>query len=212
MTQLADSQDVLLLSLKQRGPQTAKTLASQLAITTMGARQHLAALRDKGLAEEMPEIKQGRGRPVRSWQLTDKAQRRFPDSHSQVTLDLIASVRDVFGEDGLNTLIAKRTEEILNQYQQAIDKQPTLAKKVKKLAELRAAEGYMAEAIKEASKTWLLVENHCPICVAATACQGFCQSELETFQAVFANIARIERNDHILYGSRRCSYSIRAET
>ena len=208
MAELADSQEQLLLSLKQRGPQTAKALAEQLSITTMGARQHLAALSEKGLVEETAEVHQGRGRPVRPWQLSEKAQQRFPDSHSQVSVDLIASVRDVFGEEGLDALIDRRTQQTLKHYRQVVDKEAGLAKKVKKLAELRTAEGYMAEAVKENSKTWLLVENHCPICAAASACQGFCRSELETFQALFKNIASVERTDHILQGARRCAYII----
>lgn len=208
MTELADSQDAILMSLKQRGPQTAKALGEKLAMTTMGVRQHLAALREKDLVEEGVETQQGRGRPVRPWQLTDKAQNRFPDTHSQITVDLIASVREVFGEGGLDKLIEKRTRQTLLLYRKSVDKQPSLGKKVQALAELRSAEGYMAEAVKEDGLTWLLIENHCPICAAATACHGFCRSELETFQSLFKGIAKVERTNHILQGARRCAYVI----
>lgn len=208
MTELADSQEAILLSLKQRGPQTAKALAETLSMTTMGVRQHLAGLREKDLVEEGAEAKQGRGRPVRPWQLTDKAQSRFPDAHSQITVDLIASVREVFGEPGLDKLIDKRTRHTLAQYRRSVDKQSGLAKKVQALAELRSAEGYMAEAVKQDGKTWLLIENHCPICAAATVCQGFCRSELEVFQSLFKGVAKVERTDHILRGARRCAYTI----
>ncbi|MEX1032025.1 MAG: metalloregulator ArsR/SmtB family transcription factor [Cellvibrionaceae bacterium] len=211
MTELSDSQEKILLHLKQRGPQTAKTLAGKLAMTTMGARQHLAALRDRGLVEEAGETKQGRGRPVRPWRLTGPAHSRFPDAHSQMTVDLIASVRDVFGEQGVDQLIDRRTQVTTAQYREAVSKHASLAKKVQALARLRSEEGYMAEAIKEDSRTWLLVENHCPICTAASTCQGFCRSELETFQALFNDIATVERIEHILQGARRCAYIIRSE-
>lgn len=210
MSELAQSQESLLLSLKQKGPQTAKTLAEQLHMTTMGARQHLAALRDKGLVAEAEESKQGRGRPVRPWRLTDAGHQRFPDTHSQVTVELIASVKEVFGEEGLNSLIDKRTQQSLRHYRDALTAESSLTKKVNKLAQLRSAEGYMAEALKEGANTWLLVENHCPICAAASACQGFCRSELETFQALFAGSATVARTDHILQGARRCAYVIQA--
>lgn len=210
MAELADSQEELLLTLKQRGPQPAKVLAEQLSITTMGVRQHLAALNEKGLVEELAEVHRGRGRPVKPWGLTDKAHQRFPDAHSQITVELITSVRDVFGEKGLDSLIDKRTQQTLAHYRQAMDKEASLAKKVKTLATLRSAEGYMAEAQKQNPSTWLLVENHCPICTAASACQGFCRSELETFQSLFKKIAVVERTEHILQGARRCAYTIRA--
>jgi predicted ArsR family transcriptional regulator len=41
----------------------------------------------------------------------------------------------------------------------------------------------MAEVKTQADGSCLLIENHCPICAAAEACQGFCRSELEVFQA-----------------------------
>lgn len=208
MNDLADSQESILLALKQRGPQTAKTLAGQLSMTTMGIRQHLANLRDKGLVIEAEETKQGRGRPVKPWRLTAKANQRFPDAHAQMTVDLIASVRDVFGKEAMDKLIDNRTQQTMVHYQQTLDKQSSLGKKVQALAKLRSEEGYMAEAIKEDSKTWLLVENHCPICAAAQTCQGFCRSELETFQHLFKPLAKVERTDHILQGARRCAYSI----
>jgi predicted ArsR family transcriptional regulator len=52
------------------------------------------------------------------------------------------------------------------------------------------------------------MENHCPICAAATLCQSFCRSELEIFQDVLGPGARVERTDHILAGARRCAYRI----
>jgi predicted ArsR family transcriptional regulator len=83
----------------------------------------------------------------------------------------------------------------------------TLAQKVARLAELRSAEGYMAEARDEDGQL-LLVENHCPICVAATRCQNFCRSELAIFEAALGPGVAVERIDHIVSGARRCAYRI----
>ena len=55
---------------------------------------------------------------------------------------------------------------------------------------------------------WLLVENHCPICVAARKCQGFCRSELQIFQAALGDENVVERREHLISGDRRCAYSI----
>jgi hypothetical protein len=52
---------------------------------------------------------------------------------------------------------------------------------VARLAEALSREGYMAESWAEGGG-YVLVENHCPICVAATSCQGFCRAELDTFR------------------------------
>ena len=52
------------------------------------------------------------------------------------------------------------------------------------------------------------VENHCPICAAATACQGFCATEIELFQAALGPGVDVSRTEHIINGERRCAYRI----
>jgi predicted ArsR family transcriptional regulator len=66
----------------------------------------------------------------------------------------------------------------------------------------------MASVTAEPGGSFLLVENHCPICAAAAACQGLCRSELAVFRAVLGTEIAIERIDHILAGARRCAYRI----
>ena len=209
MAELADNQEALLLKLKQKGPQTAKRLSELLGITTMGVRQHLAVLEERGFILETEEQKQGRGRPVKPWRLTQKGHQRFPDGHSQISAEIIIAVRDTFGQEGLDKLIDQRTEQSFAQYSAVLDKQRTFVGKLKKLNDLRNAEGYMSEVDKISKGEWLLVENHCPICAAATACQGFCRSELEVFQALFKGLAEVTREEHLLLGARRCVYRVK---
>jgi predicted ArsR family transcriptional regulator len=80
-----------------------------------------------------------------------------------------------------------------------------------RLAEARTREGYMAESRPE-GEGYLLVENHCPICVAATACQGFCRAELDTFREVLGPDVAVERTEHIVNGDRRCAYRVTLNT
>jgi predicted ArsR family transcriptional regulator len=68
----------------------------------------------------------------------------------------------------------------------------------------------MAEAQAQPDGSVLLVENHCPICAAARACQQFCRSELEVFRRVLGEDCSVEREEHQLAGARRCAYRIRA--
>jgi hypothetical protein len=65
-------------------------------------------------------------------------------------------------------------------------------------------------ASQDADGSYLLVENHCPICAAATACQGFCRSELQIFQEVLGDDVQVARTEHVLSGARRCAYRIAA--
>ena len=210
MDEYNSNQDKILYQIKRLGPQTARTLADALGVTTMGVRQHLQQLEDAGAVVSLPEKIQPRGRPVKSWALTEKGHGRFPDAHAQISADLIASVRDVLGEDAIDAVIEKRTTDTLAHYRSAVDKRIRLRDKVKALVDLRTKEGYMAEIEKVGAQEYVLIEHHCPICIAAKACQGFCRSELEVFQTLFSGIATVEREDHLLSGARRCSYRIAA--
>jgi predicted ArsR family transcriptional regulator len=192
--------------LKTRGPQTAADLGTALDITGEAARQQLLKLAADGLVEATSEPR-GVGRPTQVWRLTDKGNARFPDAHAELTAGLLRSIRSELGEPALDRLIAARAAESLASYQAALEGSADLGERVRRLAEARTREGYMAEcqAIEEG---YLLVENHCPICVAATVCQGFCQAERDVFQQALGQGVSVERTEHIVGGDRRCAYRI----
>jgi len=201
------SQDRILFQLKTRGPQTAADVGARLDITAAGARQHLVKLEGQNLVES-EHRREGRGRPRQYWRLTQPGHARFPDRHSDLTLDLLRSLRGVFGDQGLEALIAHREKASIADYRRLVDPQRSLRQKLTALARIRSREGYMASVTAETGGSFLLVENHCPICAAATACQGLCRSELAVFRAVLGTEIVIERIDHILAGARRCAYRI----
>ena len=204
------SQNRIMDRLKARGPQSVKILSKQLGMTTMGVRQHLADLETKGLLAQTQQERQTRGRPVHLWKLTKSGHNRFPDSHSQTTLELIDVIRSSLGEESLNQLIDSRSKKVEVNYRAELNAAaPGLQQQIERLAQLRSDEGYMAE-VRLLPDGWMLIENHCPICRAATNCQQFCKSELEIFQRLFENNATVLRTDHLLEGARRCAYKITA--
>ncbi len=199
------SADKILFLLKSHGPQSAAELGEQLQMTSMGARQHLMTLEADGWVSFNDEAR-GRGRPVRLWQLTEQAWQRFPDSHSELTLQLIDNIQQLFGEVGMERLIAQREQQQLARYQQTLGNKG-LSGRLEALRELRSREGYMAEIRREEDGSWLLWESHCPICAAARSCRGFCRSELALFRQLLAP-ATVEREQYLLEGAHRCLYRI----
>lgn len=198
----------ILFLLKTRGGMTAAMLAARLGISAQAVREQLGILQRDGLVEFLDEAA-GRGRPKRSWRLAEKAQSRFPDTHAELAVELIGAVRAELGAAALDRLIARRERETAARYVKALSACRRLDLKVARLAELRSAEGYMAEVEPTPDrKGFLLIENHCPICIAARACQDFCRAELEVFREALGPGARVERTEHILAGARRCAYRI----
>ncbi len=208
-TDTSEAKRIVLDYLKRNGPSEAAIVAKELGVTPMAVRQHLYALEDEGLVSFMAAPKDGaRGRPSKLWQVEQSANSFFADAHADLSVELIANIKDVFGEQGLETLIAKRTKHQIAEYRAALASASSLKEKVKRLARLRTAAGYMADA-KTDGDSFLLVENHCPICRAAAACTGLCRQELEVFRAALGPEAAVERTDHILAGARRCAYKVR---
>ncbi|ANH66783.1 metalloregulator ArsR/SmtB family transcription factor [Mitsuaria sp. 7] len=203
------NEDRLLFELKSRGPQAAAALAATVAITPMGAHKLLARLEEQGLVEAQDDQRGEAGRPRKLWSLTAAGHGRFPDRHADLTVQLIQQARAVFGEAGLDQLIAARERDSELRYRAAIDRCRTTGDRVRELARLRAEEGYMARA-ERVGKDWLLVEDHCPICAAAQSCQGFCRSELALFERCLGPGLTVERTEHLLAGARRCAYRISA--
>lgn len=193
--------------LKQEGALDSQALASRLGISAMAVRQHLYALQDEQLVTYEEESR-SMGRPAKLWQLTSAANRLFPDGYAELTLGLIRSMVEAFGEAGLEKLLEVRTRHQLAAYQAQIPVQGTLQQKLEALVNLRTDEGYMAESQSLEDGSLLLIENHCPICAAATACTGLCDKELEIFQSVLGENVKVERTEHIVTGARRCLYRV----
>jgi predicted ArsR family transcriptional regulator len=204
----ARARDRVLLQLKTKGPQQAAVLARTLGITPMAVRQHLAALEQEELVCHS-EQRGGVGRPARLWELTPKAMTRFPDSHSELTVDLLQVLRETLGEEGLDRVVSARTQRHLTSYRERLPgSEAPPEDRIAALTQLRCDEGYMAQWSQESEGSWLLVENHCPICAAAEVCQGLCRDELSLFRSALGDDLVVERSEHLLSGARRCTYRV----
>ncbi|OWV88237.1 transcriptional regulator [Rhizobium sp. N122] len=196
----------ILILIKTDGPQLGSAIGDALGISGEAARQQLAKLAEQGLVEPVTIGTTGRGRPRQLWHLTAAGNRQFPDGHAELTANLLVTLTEQLGPAALDTVISAREAETLQRYRQELENAGDLAARVESLAAIRTREGYMADHWRELDGSFMLVENHCPICAAASACAGFCRSELETFRTALG--AEVERSEHILLGARRCAYRI----
>lgn len=199
----------ILQHLKLHGPQSAAQIGAALSISGEAARQQLVRLEAQALVQARAQA-HGVGRPTRVWRLAAAGHARFPDGHGALATQLIESVRVLFGDEGVERLIATREAEARAAYALRLQGCVTLAQRVAALAEARSAEGYMCSWREESGGAFLLIENHCPICAAARACQGFCRSELALFEAVLGPDAQVQRVEHLQSGGLRCTYRISA--
>jgi predicted ArsR family transcriptional regulator len=194
--------------LKQQGGMDVMALSSQFSLSGMAIRQHLNALKEEGLVTNEEESRP-MGRPTKLWILTPAADRFFPSGYSDLSVSLINSMKEAFGNEGLDKLLAVRNKNMQEQYLQHLGDTSDVRVKLEKLAEIRTNEGYMAEVKEQDDGSLLFIEKHCPICEAAAVCTGLCKNELHLFKTVLGNNVHIERGEYILAGGRNCVYTVR---
>lgn len=190
--------DKILQTIKRGGAITAKQLAEQLDMTTMGARQHLQSMENEDLLR-FEDIRVKIGRPTRYWSLTAKGHAQFSDHHGDLIVQLLDSVESVYGASGVERILTDREQKTLSHYREQLKAFTTLQEKLEALVALRERDGYMAELLFTETG-FLIVENHCPICKAASRAPGLCQSELSIFRELLSGLGEVERVEHILHG------------
>ncbi len=198
--------DRMLTLLKTRGGMSTRALAEALGISVPAVRQHLKARAAEVTCER---LRQGVGRPAQIWRLSARGQARFPDTHAELTVRLIGFIEEGLGPEAMDTVLAASYRDQETRYRARLASARNLGERVRRLADLRREEGYMAEARRD-GRSWVLVEHHCPICAAATACQGFCRNELALFRSVLGPDVTVERTEYLLEGGDRCAYRIEA--
>lgn len=204
-----DTRHQILELIKHKGPQDASALAGQLGISAMGVRQHLYALDRDGVVcfgERSGPV----GRPAKLWRLTAAGERLFPDAHAELVAEILTAGRKALGAEGIDRLLDERARAQRKEYRRRIPPARDLDVRVDALARIRREEGYMAESRKNRDGSYSLVENHCSIRLAAEACAGLCERELELFRSILGAGVEVEREEHIINGDRRCAYRIRA--
>ncbi|CDH33794.1 transcriptional regulator [Xenorhabdus bovienii] len=195
----------LLMLLKTRGAMQASDVGKILGTSGEAARQQFVKLAKEGLVEAESETR-GVGRPIQLWHLTDKGHARFPNTHAELTVQLLTIIRSQLGETAMDLIINTREQKTSANYKIAMEGAAELQEKIERLVAIRNQEGYMAQYSVQEDGAILFIENHCPICAAATMCQGFCRAELKLFREILQ--AEVERTEYILNGDRRCAYRI----
>ncbi len=197
----------VLDQLRRRPGTTAPELAEHLDVTASAVRQHLDALADAGLVAGEALAAEGRGRPPLGWSVTAAARRLFPDAHGELAVALLDAIGSTLGPEALNQVVAARVLSQEASYRADLPTNGDLRARVVALADRRSAEGYDAEVL-DVDDDLLLVERHCPIRAAASACVGLCGGELELFRRVLGTGVTIERTQHVLAGDSCCAYRI----
>jgi predicted ArsR family transcriptional regulator len=201
----------LLLRLRIDGPSSPDQLAVRLGASRTGVLQQLRALETAKLVSRQT-VRHGVGRPRHLYDVTSDAQDLFPNNYDGLAAGLLAAIEAIGGDDLLEQVFAARRRQLGARARDEMsdwltDDRPLLDR-VKALAVIQAANGYLAEATASTDGSIRLEEHNCAIFHVASSSPAACQAELELFTELLG--ADVVREQHIASGDRCCSYRVTA--
>lgn len=199
----------LLLRLRMDGQSSPDQLANRLGASRTGVLQQLRALEAAHLVSRQT-VRHGVGRPRHLYDITPDAQDLFPANYDGLATGLLAAIEAIGGDDLLEQVFAARRRQlgvrVKDDLAERVAGDAPLIDRVRELAVIQAANGYLANANVDADGTIWLHEHNCAIYHVAAGSPAACQAELELFREVLG--ADVEREQHIASGDRCCSYRI----
>jgi predicted ArsR family transcriptional regulator len=201
----------LLLRLRLDGPSSPDQLATILGASRTGVLQQLRALEAANLVTRQT-VKHGVGRPRHLYDVTPEAQDLFPSTYDALATGLLAAIGAVGGDELVEEVFQARRRQLGDRVREQLAVRiPTdapLSERVRELAEIQAAQGYLAETVIDTDGGIRLTEHNCAIYNVARGTPAACQAELDLFREVLG--ADVVRETHIASGDRCCSYRIEA--
>lgn len=191
--------------LLRHGSLTVAELAAELELSTPGVRRHLEAMRAAGQVDERECDRRAegakRGRPARSYTLTDAAREQFPHSYDDLAVAALRHLAEVGGRDAVRSFADAQVSSLEDRCRSAMDGAGSdpLAR-AEALADALSQEGYAASAQALASGGQLC-QRHCPVAHVAAEFPELCQAETEVIGRLVGShvqrLATIARGDGV---------------
>ena len=177
-------------SLKRTKGMSVNELVEKMGMSYMGIKQHCLTLQRDGYLDTWRRP-QKMGRPEMVYRLTRRSHDLFPVHSNQFTLELLKSVRDIYGANGpeklLYNVFEKRTAEL-----KAKAKADNVVERAKWLVKVRDSEGYMAQFLPSEKEGPQILECHAPICNLLEKYPIIGRLEQDMFEAVLGTSVRRE--------------------
>ncbi|MDO4609390.1 metalloregulator ArsR/SmtB family transcription factor [Corynebacterium sp.] len=173
-----DTRRRILLALLEANPASASEIAADLGLSAAAVRRHLDILLDEGLAEEAPahgRRARGRGRPARSYRLTDAGRSRFGHGYDDLAAEALEALRDAGGEAAVEAFARRRAARILDGVG-AVGDDADLGEVLAEVVEAFRRHGYAA-TINETAGNVQICHHHCPISHVAEDFPELCVAE-----------------------------------
>ncbi|BDG61619.1 MarR family transcriptional regulator [Caldinitratiruptor microaerophilus] len=199
----------IIYLLRTAGPLTVSELGERLGITHVAVRRHLTALERDDLVTSTL-MRQPMGRPTRLYSLTEAADDLFPKKYSTLAVEMVDFMAEQAPDQRMvDEFFARRWERLTENYGPQVTRGKDVRERVARLAELQAANGYLASWEKgDGPGEFVLREFNCPVHAVSRKYPQACKHELKFFKTVLGT-DQVERVECIADGQPACKYVIR---
>jgi len=180
----------IINSLKRTRGMSVNELVERMGMSYMGIKQHCLTLQRDGYLDTWRRP-QKMGRPEMVYRLTRRSHDLFATDSDQFTLELLDSVREIYGANApeklLYNIFERRTAEL-----KAKVKGDTVGERAKWLAKQRDNEGYMAQFLPAEKEGPQILECHSPVFNLLEKYPIISRIEQDLFEAVLGTKVRRE--------------------
>ncbi len=181
------------------GPLTAVALATRIGLSPAGIRRHLDQLLAEGVivSREASAVgRRGRGRPARTYLLTDLGRSRLPHAYDSLAVEALEFLADAAGPEAVAAFARRRAESIVDGVRDELAAAPTVPAKTEILARAFSGAGFAA-SVQQVGIGEQFCQHHCPVAHVAAKFPQLCEEEmtvitqaLGTYAQRLATIAR----------------------
>lgn len=202
------TRDRVRQTIGERGPISARDLAGLLGLTAAAVRRHLDALAEAQLIAEHDPVPgpRGRGRPARSFVLTERGQAQMSNTYDDVATAALKFLAERSGETAVEEFAEEQIHELEGRLRVAVDAAgDDLIARIEALSEALSAEGFAASTRPVGQGTGLagiqLCQGHCPVRNVATEFRQFCDAETEAISRLLGvhvqRLATLAGGEHV---------------
>jgi predicted ArsR family transcriptional regulator len=193
----------ILNSLKRTKGMSVNELVGKMRMSYMGIKQHCLTLQRDGYLDTWRRP-QKMGRPEMVYRLTRRSHDLYPSDSNQFTLELLESIREIYGANAPEKLLYNMFER-KGAALKAKAKGETVAERAKWLVKTRDAEGYMSQFVTEEKEGGpQILECHSPISNLLEIYSIVGRLEQDMFEAVLGTHVRREETRNS--GQYECAF------
>ncbi len=166
-------------------------------------RRHLDQLLAEGaidFREPPARARRGRGRPARSYVLTDIGRDRLPHAYDDLAVQALDYLADTAGPEAVTAFARRRAEAVVAPYRAELDAAPDVAAKAGILTTALTEAGFSA-SLQQVGVGQQLCQHHCPVGHVAAAFPQLCEEEMAVFTRELGTyaqrLATIARGDSV---------------